>query len=473
MKVLACSIKLWTCLLLTVSVSLWGLNVSIPADEAEAIATEAYIYGYPLVTMEITRRVMTNVSHPEEHSAPMGQFANSRKYPDASFKAVTALNADTLYSTAWLDLFQEPYVLHVPDVGDRYYLMPMLSAWTEVFAAPGTRTTGTKKADFLIKGPEWKGNVPQGMKQIKSPTNLVWILGRTYSTGTLGDYAAVHAIQDQYKLTPLSEYGKEYSPSSNTPEANVEMSIAVRTQVDHMSAETFFGMLSLWMGSNPPAAEDAALINRLKKIGIVPGKIFLMQGMDPAIVKALEKGREAGLNKIQEASNKIGGKENGWTVTTDTGNYGMHYLRRAVTAAIGLGANKPEDAVYPFTEVDVEGNPLTGQSKYVLHFDKGGLPPVNAFWSLTMYNDKFFFADNSLNRYTLSPRDPLKYNEDGSLDLFIQQEVPEEGKKSNWLPAPKDKFVLMLRLYWPKEEVLKGSWKPPGVRKIAEDQKHH
>ncbi len=178
------------------------------------IGVEAYIYGYPLVTMEMTRRVMTNVAKPEGKHAPMGQFANMQEYPDAAFKDITAPNADTLYSVAWLDLAKEPYVLSLPDEHGRYYLMPMLDGWTDVFQVPGKRTTGTKAQNYAITGPGWKGTLPKGVTEYKSPTNMVWILGRTYCTGKPADYKAVHKIQAQYKLVPLSRLRQALYPAA-------------------------------------------------------------------------------------------------------------------------------------------------------------------------------------------------------------------------------------------------------------------
>src|SRR5262245_35271329 len=177
-------------------------HAQVSDEEAVAIATEAYIYGYPLVTMEMTRRVMTNAAEPKDNHAPMGQFYLKRTYPDASFRDVTAPNADTLYSVAWLDLSKEPYIFSLPDQKDRYYLMPMLDGWTNVFQVPGTRTTGDKAQKYAITGPGWKGKLPEGVKQLKSPTNMVWILGRTYCTGTPEDYKACHAVMDKYDLRP-------------------------------------------------------------------------------------------------------------------------------------------------------------------------------------------------------------------------------------------------------------------------------
>ncbi|MDS4022956.1 MAG: DUF1254 domain-containing protein, partial [Candidatus Competibacter sp.] len=182
------------------------------AFEAVPLGVEAYIYGYPLVTMEMTRRVLTNVAEPTQKAAPMGQFLRLRAYPTPDDKQVTAPNADTLYTTAWIDVGQEPYVLSLPDAKDRYYLFPMLDGWTEVFEVPGKRTTGTGPQKYAITGPGWKGKLPEGVKEYKSPTNMVWLLGRIYCTGTPEDYAAVHQMQDEISLVPLSAYGKPYTP---------------------------------------------------------------------------------------------------------------------------------------------------------------------------------------------------------------------------------------------------------------------
>ena len=246
--------------------------------ESQSAAVDAYIYGYPLVTMELTRRSFTNVAQPDGKSAPMGYFVNVPKYPPASDKRVTAPNADTLYSTAWIDVGKEPYILHVPDEHGRYYLMPMLDGWTNVFADPGKRTTGTEAADFAITGPGWKGTLPPGIKaEYKSPTNIVWVLGRTYSTGTPADYAAVNAIQAQYKLTPLSAWGKPYTPPPGVVNPAWDTKDPVRDQVDSMDGATYFRLLAELMKTNPPAAADAPMVATMAKIGIVPGQDF-----DPA-----------------------------------------------------------------------------------------------------------------------------------------------------------------------------------------------
>lgn len=442
-------------------------TVSLSADEASAIATDAYIYGYPLVTMEYTRRVLTNVSEAAATKAPMGQFARARAYPDASFRDVTAPNADTLYTSAWLDLSKEPYVLSLPDAHGRYYLFPMLDAWTTVFQVPGKRTTGTGPQKYAITGPNWSGTLPAGVTQYKSPTALVWILGRIYCTGTPKDYRAVHEMQDKISLVPLSSYGKPYTPPAGTVDPSVEMKTAVRAQVNALDVATYFNLMAQLMKDNPPAPEDAPIIARIAKIGIVPGQPFDLTKLSPDVQQALKAVPKAAGGKVMGYFKNAGKLENGWEFFTKTGIYGTYYVDRALVTAIGLGANRPQDAVYPVSETDAAGKPYSGVNKYVVRFDKGQLPPVNGFWSLTMYNSSYFFVQNPLNRYTLSARNKLKANADGSVDLFLQHESPGKGKESNWLPAPEGKFILMLRMYWPKEtppSLLDGTWTIPGVK---------
>jgi hypothetical protein len=437
--------------------------------EAAQIALDAYVYGYPLITMEITRRIMTNVAEPKDSHAPMGQFYKARTYPNASFKDVTAPNADTLYSTAWLDLAKEPYTLSLPDMQDRYFLMPMLSGWTDVFQVPGKRTTGTKAQKYAITGPSWTGKLPDGLVELKSPTNMVWILGRTYCTGTPEDYQACHALIDKYELVPLSAYGKPYAPPSGKVDPTIDMKTAVREQVNNLDAGAYFKLLASLMKDNPPAKEDAPMVAKMAKIGVVPGREFDVAKLDPTVAKAVQGVPKVAFEKIMAHFKTAGTQENGWMFATKAGLYGVDYLQRAFITAIGLGANRPQDAIYPTSETDGDGKPYSGANRYVMHFEKGKTPPVNAFWSVTMYNAGYFFVDNRLNKYTVSPRNDLKFNADGSLDLFIQSESPGKDKEANWLPAPKDKFILMLRMYWPKEKdpsIIDGSWKIPPVKTV-------
>lgn len=435
--------------------------------EATALGTEAYVYGYPLVTMEMTRRVMTNVEQPVGTRAPMGHLIRMRAYPTAKFRDVTAPNADTLYTTAWLDVGAEPWILSLPDAHDRYYLMPMLDGWTEVFEVPGKRTTGTRAQVYAITGPGWKGTLPPGVVQYESPTSLVWLLGRIYCTGTPEDYEAVHAMQDAISLVPLSSYGKPYTPPPGKVDPAIDMKTPVRDQVNALDAAAYFGMLAALMEANPPAAADAPMVAKLAKLGIVPGQPFDITKLDPAAADALRAVPKPTFAKILAYFEEAGRNENGWVFTTRTGIYGTDYLNRAMITAIGLGANRPEDAVYPASERDAQGQPYDGNKRYVIHFAKGELPPVKGFWSLTMYDEQMFFVDNPLDRYTLSARDALQANADGSVDLYLQHEHPGPEKEANWLPAPAGRFVPMLRLYWPKDtppSILDGSWRVPAVK---------
>ena len=441
----------------------------LSADEAAAIATDAYIYGYPLVTVEMTRRIVTNVAAPVGLHAPMGQLVSAREYPTASFKDVTAPNADTLYSSAFLDLSKEPYILSLPDAHGRYYLFPMLDAWTTVFQVPGKRTTGTKAQKYAITGPGWSGTLPEGVTEYKSPTSMVWIIGRIYCTGTPKDYAAVHKMQDEIALVPLSSYGKPYTPPAGTVDPSIDMKTPVRDQVNALDVAAYFNLVAQLMKDNPPTADDASMVARMAKIGIAPGQPFDLTKLSPAAQQALKTVPKAAGGKIMSYFKDAGKVENGWLFTTKTGIYGTDYVDRALVTAIGLGANRPQDAVYPTSEVDAEGKPYSGANRYVMHFDKGQLPPVNGFWSLTMYDAKYFFVANPLNRYTLSARNKLKKNSDGSVDLLLQHESPGKAKEANWLPAPEGKFIPMLRLYWPKEtppSLLDGTWTIPGVKQV-------
>ncbi|MCC6764024.1 MAG: DUF1254 domain-containing protein [Deltaproteobacteria bacterium] len=457
------------------SSGLKGMESGLKAHEAKETAVDAYIYGYPLVTMEMTRRIMTNVATPAGMLAPMGQFARVRAYPGPDDKDVTAPNADTLYTVAWLDVSKEPWVLSVPDMKDRYFLLPMLDGWTDVFQVPGKRTTGTGAQKYAITGPGWRGTLPAGVTEYKSPTGMVWILGRIYCTGTPADYAAVHAAQDALSVVPLSSYGKPYTPPSGVVDPKIDAKTPTRDQVNALDGVAFFTMLAELMKTNPPAAADAAAVAKFAAIGLVPGRSFDAAKLDPAVLQGIQAAPKVGQEKIPAwmkegvllRDNKI---EDGWLYTINTGVYGTNYRQRAFITWLGLGANRPQDAIYPTSDGPDVLAKYDGKKKYVMHFAKGALPPVNAFWSLTMYDENYFFVRNALHRSTLSQRDKLVANKDGSIDLYIQHESPGKAKEANWLPAPAGRFVLMMRMYWPKDKrssILDGSWKIPRVHEAS------
>ena len=442
-------------------------TATLSEEEAQKLGIEAVVYGLPLVIVDVTKSVQTNVAKPEEGGhAPVNQFSHFLKYPTAAYKDVVRMNVDTLYSFAWLDLSKEPIVLSVPDTDGRYYLMPVIDAWTNVVGSPGKRTTGTKAGNFAIVGPNWKGTLPDGVREVKSPTNTAIIAGRTQANGP-ADYAVVNAIQKQYKLTPLSAFGRPYNPPDGIVDPKIDTKTPPVDQVSRMSAEVFFNKLAALMASTPPPAADAPVLAKLATIGVVPGRNFDISKLDPAVAKGLEKSVQLAMGKLQAAAKETGKPVNGWNIPPmNVANFGTDYGLRAVVALVGLGANIAPDAIYPNAFVDAEGKPFNGANHYVLHFNKGQMPPANAFWSVTMYNAQSFFVDNPINRYNIAAWMPLKYNADGSLDIYIQRDSPGKDKEANWLPAAEGDFSVTMRIYWPKESMLDGSWKPPGIQKV-------
>ncbi len=440
---------------------------SSQAEQKEDIffdtVVEAYTYGYPLVLMDATKKVVTNVPVPDPKArAPINQFSHTESFPSPDDKDVVSPNADTLYSSAWLDLSEEPIVLQLPDTYGRYYLMPILDAWSNVIASPGKRTTGTQAGNYAIVGPNWQGELPEGVVEIKSPTEIAWIIGRTQTNGE-EDYEIVHRLQAHYKLIPLSSWGTEYIPPNPVPvDPDQDMETPPMVQVDQMDAEIFFNTLAQLMVDNPPAEADSPIIKKMESIGIVAGQPFMLDDFSEIYEVKM---KEAVFHAKQNIEAGIEGWnwENHWQLSPVLGDYGTDYINRATVAMYGLGANLKNDAIYPMVFKDANGEALTGRKNYVVHFSKESIPPVNAFWSLSLYDDEHSFVANELNRYALGDRDPLKYNEDGSLDIYIQHDSPGEDKESNWLPAAREHFNLIMRLYWPKNEVIDDEWNPPAL----------
>lgn len=423
--------------LLSVAFTPAHAQTNVSPAEARAIAEDVYIYGYPLVTMEMTRRVTTNTAAPAGMRAPMGQFAHARKYPPITYRDIPGANADTLYSFAWLDLAKEPYILNIPDAEGRYFMIPMLDGWTDVFQAPGTRTTGDKAQTYVITGPDWKGKLPKGVTHYKSATNMVWILGRTYTTGTEQDYEKVHSFQDKLSLVPLSAYGKDYTPPNGKVDPDIDMKTSTKDQVIKMDAAAYFKLLATLMKDNPPTSADAPMVAQMAKIGLVPGNDWDISTFDPTIAQGLATAPKAALAKIMAYAPNAGKMVNGWQITMPAGVYGTDYLRRAFLNLLGPGWNRPEDAVYLTGKVDSEGKTLSGAHEYVVHFAKGEQPPVKGFWSLTMYDTEGFFVANPLDRVNLSQRDKFNFNEDGSLDLYIQKDSPARTRRPTGSRPPR------------------------------------
>lgn len=442
-------------------------TAKLTPEEAHAIGVDAYLYFYPLLSMDLTRKQLCNVEAGKEFGkGPMNSFSNMPAFPPADFKGVVRPNFDTLYSSGWLDLTSEAVVVSVPDTAGRFYLLPMLDMWSDVFASPGWRTTGTQAGNFLVTPPEWKGEVPAEMTEIKAPTPYVWIIGRTKTDGP-PDYDAVHKIQAGYKITLLSQWGKEPVAPTVKVDPSIDMKTPPKAQVDTMPADKYFAYAAEVLKVNPPHLTDQPILARMKRLGLEAGKSFDLGKLDPEIQKAVASAPADALKLMQWKVATLARVENAWSMNTDTmGAYGNYYLKRAIVAQMGLGANLPEDAIYPLNLADETGKPLDGEHRYTMHFDKASLPPVNAFWSVTMYDPEGFQTANVLNRFAVSSWMPFVYNSDGSLDLYFQHESPGKALEANWLPAPAGAFNLTMRLYSPRMDALNGKWNPPPVMKV-------
>lgn len=441
----------------------WGMKEGRPWLNG----IQAYIYGFPLIMMDLTKEAATAVPAAGEFTAPANQFSVMTQYPDASFRAVPRTGLDTLFATAWADLEKEPLVLSVPATGDRYYVIALFDLWSNVFASIGKRTTGTGAANFLIAGPGWQGTPPADVKQVfRSPTRFVWVNAQMQADGPK-DYAVVNALQNQYKLTPLSSWGRPYTPPAQVPvAAGVDTKTTPLEQIQKMDAGAYFRRLARLLKDNPPSPADAPMIEKLKSLGIELGKEFDINKVTSSQARALR--RAMGAYALLEKGVKKLTTENGWIVMPkNMADYGTDYMTRAGIAMVGLGAIQPVDIAYPTAFDDADGKPLDSSKRYVLHFDKGQTPPTNVTWSLSIYDPQGFYVPNALNRYNLAAWMPLQYNADGSLDFYIQTHSPGPEKEANWLPAPASgPFNLVVRIFWPKEAALDGKWKLPGVRPL-------
>ncbi|WP_408097808.1 DUF1254 domain-containing protein [Peredibacter sp. HCB2-198] len=430
------------------------------------VLAEAYEYGFPLVLMDVTREHATNVARPDSRKirAPINQFAHANRYPDHDFKDVVRVSVDAMYSMAWLDLSKGPMILEVPDTGNRYYTLPILDAWTNIFSSPGKRTTGTRKTKFAIVGPNWSGDLPIEVKVIKSPTNMAWIVGRTEARGKKDAQTVVAKIQKGLKLYPLSAYGRKYHAPEGKVDKKLSYSESPVEKVFKMSTEEYFNRLNHLMKDNPPPVADAPVIQKFSKYGIAPGAKFTSEVVNPRELRVFNEIPETVRSKFEKEIESIAFPKDGWVMLKNLGNYQTDYAKRALVAYAGLGASLDLDIVYPTALVDGDGEILNGQNRYVIHFKKEELPPVKAFWSLTAYGKDGYVVKNPLNRYSVGNRSKLRYNLDGSLDIYIQNTSPGKNLESNWLPVPNGEFSLTARLYWPKPEEIRN-WKMPPILK--------
>jgi hypothetical protein len=433
------------------------MNAQSPTPaEVQEIAERAYIYAYPLVLLQATMAAL-----------PSNHLVHVSAFPDASFRLIVRPNADTLYTNAWIDVSKEPMLLHVPDSGGRFYLLQFMDAWTETFADPGKRTTGTREAWFAIAGPGWHGELPPHVTRLNASTGQVWLLGRTQTNGA-SDYDNVHVFQRGMRLVPLSEYpGSDQGPGPVAATRRPPAGPTPPERVKAMDPVQFFVAFAHAMMQDPPHAGDASILEQLARIGLVPGQEFDVSKLAPEQIAALKAGAQAAIAHLEAFVSTGAARKPGWTSFQGAvGRYGTNYMARAVTARVAVGANPAEDAVYMSNSTDDSGQALNGSMRYRMHFAASQLPPVLAFWSVTGYDKDGYFIANPISRYAIGDRDKLKFGSDGSLDLLIQAQDPGPQGHSNWLPSGQGPFNLTLRLYWPQPAILNGSWRPPGIERV-------
>lgn len=461
----------------------------LSGQELRETAVDAYVYAYPLVLQEVTRRIAA--SAPGEGRAPTNQWGHTTALPRADAPHAAWPSQDMLYSNLWFDVSREPLLVKLPASNGRYYFAPLFDAWSDQFASRGPRTTGGAEQVFAIVGPDWHGNLPANVDIVRSPTGTGWMSVRVQANGAQ-DLASVAQFQSGLTATPWAqtEYARmavpPVGPSTGqsrawvpTPLAPQQSSQPAATQqpvwdtktpaaeqVARMDANTFFTLYTESARINPPHANDYPMLDRLRRIGIDGRGAVGYANLDPRVQQALVEAAPLAGERIREALTRAGTGFNNWrTVLRGIGTYGTDYTQRAAIAYAGLGANTIEDAIYPVAFMDEEGEMLDGSEDYVLHFRKGELPPVNAFWSLNLYDVNHGYVPNAANRHALSSRDPLTFNSDGSLTIYISHDQPRESRRANWLPAPEQgPFSLNMRLYWPKADALDGKWAPPVVQ---------
>ena len=437
----------------------------ITPAEARAIAKEAYIYAFPIVdNYRIQHAYWVDKATPE-YKGPWNQIWNSANVFTPADTAIQTPNSDTPYSFMGADLRSEPLVLTVPAMEkDRYFSVQLIDYYTFNFDYIGTRTSGNGGGSFLLAGPGWKGTTPKGVKKVfRCETELAFPTYRTQLFDP-ADIDNVRKIQAGYKVQPLSAFLGQPAPKA-APAIDF---IRPLTPAEEKTSLQFFNILNFVLQFCPTVPSEKALMARFAKIGIGAGKTFDASKLSPEMKAAIEQGMADAWADFGGVVKQLDeGKVTSGDLFGTRAYMKNNYLYRMV-ATLGIYGNSKQEAMYPIYRVDADGQKLTGASRYTLHFAKGELPPVNAFWSLTMYDlPESLLVANPINRYLInSPMLPqLKRDADGGLTLLIQNESPGKGNEANWLPAPKGPFAMYMRLYWPKEEAIDGKWKQPPLKK--------
>ena len=432
------------------------------------IAVETFIYGYPLVLTELTRRIRTNVPSPtRDGKAPMNQFGHLPAAPAAPADDSVAPEADTARSTLWYDVSREPLAIRVPDSGGRYYVLWMRDMWTHLFAVAGTRNTGTATQIFLLVPPGWRGTPPSGAIVIQSPTMYGWIDVKVRVNGT-SDLPNVQRFQRALAGTPLSQWGNPYEMRAPAVNVSWDARTTPRDQIGRLSAGEFLSLFLRLTRTHPPGDEDAAIVARMARLGIVPGGALVPGAETAQADDMFETAWREAQQRIASTAPDAGLRDGWRRDATATEIVTADYLHRAAFARGGHSPIPADDSISLTADADADGRSLSSDNRYVLRFEARQLPPVRGFWSLTMYDDRHLFAANAMDRYAIGDCDEPWLNADGSLDLYIQQGPPAPQPEANWLPAPrKGPFSMTLRLYWPARDAIDGRWRPPAVRRVS------
>ena len=434
---------------------------------AQESAVKAYVWGYPLVISAATALVATNADKPMPNAhAPVNSFGHVAKLFTAADTDVVSSNVDTVYSSAIVDLKQGAALVSVPDSKGRYYALMLEDAYTNIFGYVGKRATGSKAGKYLLVGPGWKGTPPAGIQVISAPTSFVWIIGRTL-VDNQADLVNVKALQSGYGLEMVPPV-TDATPMKERWGLTSDLTQPPAKTADGLDWKTYYHWLGQLMKDNPPPAADDALLAQFAAIGLSVERGFEPDKLSPATLAALEKGYVDGKAKVVKDSMSSGATEvNGWAYNLNAGKWGQDYDLRAGIAYRSLGQNTAEEALYFNSRQDADKATLNGANNYTLTFPKGQTPPVDAFWSVTMYNAENFFVANPIGRLAIGNRTPgLVTDADGSLTIFVQKSDPGGKKTANWLPAPDGDFRLSLRLYNPRPDVLAGKWLPPATVKV-------
>jgi hypothetical protein len=436
-------------------------SAELSRKEATRIARDAYIYGVPLVSIYTTLYAFSIDTKNPEYKGPFNSVLNIARVFTPKDTAFVSPNSDTPYTFMGLDLRAEPMIITVPKIeANRYFVFQLMDLYTFNFAYIGTRTTGNDGGSYMIAGPYWKGEAPKGIsKVIHSETDIVNVVGRTQMFNP-ADLDNVKKIQSQYKLQSLSEFeGKPRLPEPKTDW------IRPVPPAEQKTSPEFYDVLAYLLQFGPTPASEKKLRDRFERLGIKPGEKFDVQALSPRMKTALADGMKQGQAKIDSFRETLHG--NSADLFGTRAFLKNNFVARAVGTQVGIGANSQDEAMYPIYEADSKGDPLDGaKGKYTLRFTGGSFPPVNAFWSLTMYNlPSQLLVNNPINRYLVnSPMLPdLKKDADGGLTIYIQHASPGTDKEANWLPAPAGPFMLAMRYYLPKPELLSGKWKSPPV----------